>query len=79
MQIKTLNILGFSEATLTMVFDILETNNFFPEIKIINNIGYTPIKEYVNNKFNIEILDSLDLYEFFSCIISNTFSTFIHH
>jgi sugar O-acyltransferase (sialic acid O-acetyltransferase NeuD family) len=61
MQIKTLNILGFSEATLTMVFDILETNNFFPEIKIINNIGYTPIKEYVNNKFNIEILDSLDL------------------
>lgn len=61
MQIKTLNILGFSEATLTMVFDILETNNFFPEIKIINNIGYTPVKEYVNNKFNIEILDSLDL------------------
>jgi len=61
MQIKTLNILGFSEATLTMVFDLLETNNIFPEIKIINNIGYTPIKEYVNNKFNIEILDSLDL------------------
>ena len=61
MQIKTLNILGYSEATLTMVFDILETNNFFPEIKIINNIGYTPVKEYVNNKFNIEILDSLDL------------------
>jgi sugar O-acyltransferase (sialic acid O-acetyltransferase NeuD family) len=61
MQIKTLKILGFSEATLTMVFDILETNNFFPEIKIINNIGYTPVKEYVNNKFNIEILDSLDL------------------
>lgn len=61
MQIKTLNILGFSEATLTMVFDILETNNFFPEIKIINNIGYAPVKEYVNNKFNIEILDSLEL------------------
>jgi len=34
MQIKTLNILGFSEATLTMVFDILETNNFFQKLKL---------------------------------------------
>ena len=63
MEIKTINILGFSEATLTMVFDILETNNFFPKIKIINNIGYIPTKEYINNNFNIEILDNLKLVE----------------
>ena len=63
MQTKTIKILGFSEATLTMVFDILETNKFFPEIKIINNIGYSPVKEYMNDNFNIEILDKLELSE----------------
>jgi sugar O-acyltransferase (sialic acid O-acetyltransferase NeuD family) len=50
-----LKILGLSEATLTMIFDILESNNSFPSIKIINNINYIPTKEYINKKFNISI------------------------
>ena len=59
MQTKTVKILGFSEATLTMLFDILESNGTFPSIEIINNIGYKPIKEYVNKNFDIKIKNNL--------------------
>jgi sugar O-acyltransferase (sialic acid O-acetyltransferase NeuD family) len=61
METKTVKILGFSEAALTMIFDILETNKVFPSIKIINNIGYSPVKEYLNDNFNIEVLDKFEL------------------
>lgn len=61
MQIKTVKILGFSEATLTMLFDILESNGTFPSIEIINNIGYEPVKEYVNKNFDIKIKNDLTI------------------
>lgn len=55
MQTKQIKILGFSEATLTMVFDIMESNGFYPKVQIINNINYKPIKEFINDKFEISI------------------------
>jgi sugar O-acyltransferase (sialic acid O-acetyltransferase NeuD family) len=61
MKTNTLNILGFSEATLVMLFDIMESNNFFPNIKIVNNIDYKPTKSYTNEKFKIKIVNELDL------------------
>jgi sugar O-acyltransferase (sialic acid O-acetyltransferase NeuD family) len=57
MEIKELILLGFSEATITMVLDILETNNTYPTIKVINNLKQIPIKAYENPKFNIELLE----------------------
>jgi sugar O-acyltransferase (sialic acid O-acetyltransferase NeuD family) len=63
MQIKTVKILGLSEATLTMLFDILESNGTFPSIEIINNIGYEPVKEYVNKNFDIKIKNDLTINE----------------
>jgi sugar O-acyltransferase (sialic acid O-acetyltransferase NeuD family) len=57
MEIKELILLGFSEATITMVLDILETNNNYPTIKVINNLKQTPIKSFENPKFNIELLE----------------------
>ena len=60
MQTKIVKILGFSEATLTMIFDILESNNNFPKIEIVNNIKYSPTKSYENNNFEIVINNSTD-------------------
>jgi len=58
---QNLKILGFSEATLSMIFDILESNQQFPNIEIINNINYVPTKEYINKKFNITIKETDNL------------------
>lgn len=60
MQIKKLTILGFSEATLTMIFDTLESNSYFPEIVVVNNLGLTPQKKYENKNFNIKIQSDLE-------------------
>lgn len=59
MQIKNLTILGLSEATLSMIFDILESNQFFPKIKILNNLNLTPSKEYINPNFKIDEITQL--------------------
>lgn len=48
-----ITILGFSEATLTMIFDILESNNHFPKINIINNLSQLPNKTFINPNFEI--------------------------
>ena len=39
MEIEKLTILGFSEATLTMLLDILNSKGLYPSIEIINNLG----------------------------------------
>ena len=59
MQTK-LKILGFSEAALCMIFDILESNNTYPYIEIINNLNITPTKEYINPSFIIREKNQLD-------------------
>jgi len=61
MQIESLKILGFSEATLTMILDILETNNFFPKIEIINNLNISPTKNYLRDTFDLNFTSITDL------------------
>jgi len=50
---EKLTILGFNEGVISMVLDILESNNTFPTIEIINNLKLKPEKEYRNLKFKI--------------------------
>ena len=42
MEIEKLTILGFSEAALTMLLDILNSKGLYPSIEIINNLGLLP-------------------------------------
>lgn len=50
---ENLTVLGFSEAALTMIFDILESNNHYPDIRLINNLRIVPKKTYQHSKFRI--------------------------
>jgi sugar O-acyltransferase (sialic acid O-acetyltransferase NeuD family) len=50
---EKLTILGFSEANISMVLDILESNEIFPIIEIINNLKLKSTKDYKNKNFNI--------------------------
>jgi sugar O-acyltransferase (sialic acid O-acetyltransferase NeuD family) len=59
MEIKSLNVLGTSEPTITMLFDNLESNDCFPEIYLINNLGKTDWIKYENPSFHISILSSI--------------------
>jgi sugar O-acyltransferase (sialic acid O-acetyltransferase NeuD family) len=58
MVIEKLIILGFSEATITMLLDILDSQDNYPEINVVNNLGLEPIKEYEHPKFLIKIVDN---------------------
>lgn len=52
METSTLTILGKSDSTLPMIMDILESNNQFPNLNVINNLCL-PIEHEVHNpKFN---------------------------
>lgn len=55
MEIKKLTILGKSDATISMVLNNLESNNFFPKIKIINNQNLKIVYEFNNTKFDFDI------------------------
>lgn len=49
---EILTVLGKSDATLPTIMDILESNNSFPRLNIINNL-YLPVEYEVHNpKFN---------------------------
>ena len=61
MEIEKLTILGFSEAALTMLLDILNSKGLYPSIEIINNLGLLPTKKYEHPKFNIEITNDMDI------------------
>jgi len=61
MQIESLKILGFSEATLTMILDILETNNLFPKVEVINNLNTTPTKNYLRDNFDLKLTTNTDI------------------
>ncbi|WP_296380321.1 acetyltransferase [Winogradskyella sp.] len=54
-----LTILGFSEPVLTMIFDNLESLNWFPQIEIVNNLQIEPRHAYINNKFDTTIVSSM--------------------
>ena len=57
MSIKYLTVLGFSEATLSMIFDNLESINLYPFIEVINNLKLEPKYKFENIKFNYDILE----------------------
>ena len=50
---QEISILGFSEACITMITDILYTNKIFPKIKIINNLNREAEKEYLHPDFDM--------------------------
>ena len=60
MEIKSINILGTSEPTLTMIFDNLESNTCFPEIYLLNNLGKTDWMKFENGLFHINLITSLE-------------------
>ena len=61
MAISYLTVVGFSEATLTMILDILDSQEFHPDIDVLNNLGLEPSKEYEHPNFNIHLVDDVDL------------------
>ena len=60
MEIKSLNVLGISEPTLTMLQDNLESKNMFPVLYIVNNLKKIDFLPYVNPLFNIHIKSHID-------------------
>lgn len=60
MEIKQLVVLGKSDATLTMILDNLESLQWFPSIKIINNLDTPILKSFENLKFEVSIATQLD-------------------
>jgi sugar O-acyltransferase (sialic acid O-acetyltransferase NeuD family) len=57
MEINELTILGFSEATLTMILDNLESCGSFPDIRVLNNLNLTDLIPFENPAFDIKIID----------------------
>jgi sugar O-acyltransferase (sialic acid O-acetyltransferase NeuD family) len=55
-----LTILGLSEATMSMILDILESNGNYTKISVINNLKRTADKEYLRNGFEFEDLFDLN-------------------
>lgn len=56
MPTNAIQILGISEATLSMILDNLQSYNSFPAIKVINNLSLTEFIPFENNAFDIEFL-----------------------
>ena len=54
-----LTILGKSDATISMMLDILESLNLFPNITIVNNLNLPIEHSFENNKFNWEMLTAI--------------------
>jgi sugar O-acyltransferase (sialic acid O-acetyltransferase NeuD family) len=57
MEIEKLTILGFSEATTTMLLDILDSQNLYPHIDIVNNLHLEQIHKFTHPKFEITLID----------------------
>jgi sugar O-acyltransferase (sialic acid O-acetyltransferase NeuD family) len=52
---EKLTILGFSEATLTMILDSLESNDIFPNIEVVNNLNLSIRYPFTNPNFVTEL------------------------
>ena len=61
MSIGNLTIVGFSEATTTMLLDILDSKGIYPMIEIVNNLGLEPTKEFKHPNFNVDITEDTDI------------------
>lgn len=62
---KKLTVLGFSEATLTMILDSLESNNIFPNIEIVNNLDLSIRYSFTNPNFATEFKTKIESYQDF--------------
>lgn len=60
---KKLTILGFSEATLTMILDSLESNDMFPNIEVINNLNLPIRYPFTNPNFLTELKTAAESYQ----------------
>ena len=58
MEIKNLTILGKSDAVITMILDNLESNHYYPNIEIVNNLKLPNVYPYLNPKFIINLLEN---------------------
>ena len=54
------SIIGLSEPMLTMVLDNFESNSFYPEIFIFNNLKRKNLIPFVNHKFKINITETIN-------------------
>lgn len=63
MQTTLLQILGLSEATLTMILDNLESTEVFPAIRVLNNLNMTPAIAYASKAFDIRLETELPVTE----------------
>lgn len=61
MSIGNLTIVGFSEATTTMLLDILDSKGIYPMIEIVNNLGLEPTKEFKHPSFNVVITKNTEI------------------
>jgi sugar O-acyltransferase (sialic acid O-acetyltransferase NeuD family) len=61
MLIDNLTILGFSESTITMLLDILDSKGIYPVIEIVNNLDLQPTKEFKHPKFLIKIRNNINV------------------
>lgn len=59
MAIEKIAILGLSAPTLTMITDALESRQWFPKIRIINNLELTNQAIYENESFDYEVVNQL--------------------
>lgn len=63
MIVKKLTILGKSDAVITMITDNLESDNNFPIIEIINNLGLPIEHSFLNPKFTTLLKPELESYQ----------------
>jgi sugar O-acyltransferase (sialic acid O-acetyltransferase NeuD family) len=61
MEIEKLTVLGFSEGTLTMLLDILDSQEIYPDIDIINNLDLIPNKKYKHPMFKITLISDVEI------------------
>jgi len=61
MEIKKLTVLGFSEGALTMLLDILDSQEIYPTVEVINNLNLTPNKKYNHPLFEINLTNDVDV------------------
>jgi sugar O-acyltransferase (sialic acid O-acetyltransferase NeuD family) len=63
MRIKKLTILGKNDIKITMILDNLESNNDYPVIEIINNLGLPIEHTFTNPKFIILLRPEIESYQ----------------
>lgn len=72
MKKTNLTIIGFSEATLSMILDCLYSLDSEFNLTILNNLNLTPKFDYEHPNFEIKLVTHLDENQFDNCVIGLT-------